>query len=53
MAQLNSLGGLYEPVIKTRNMCNQTVITIAWAPQRWTSRIIPKGTCSAKSMISG
>jgi hypothetical protein len=27
--QLNSRGGLYEPVMNTRNMCSQTVITIA------------------------
>ena len=50
--QLNSRGGLYEPVMKTRNMCSQTVMTIACAPQRCISRMIPSGTCSRRSTMS-
>jgi len=50
--QLNSRGGLYEPVMKTRNMCSHTVITIAWAPQRCISRMMPSGTCSRRPMMS-
>ena len=45
MTQLNSRGGLYDPVMKTRNMCSQTAMTIAWAPQRCMFRMImPNGT---------
>ena len=52
MTQLNSRGGLYEPVMKTRNMWSQTAMTIACAPQRCISRMIPKGTCSRRSRMS-
>ncbi len=38
--------------MKTRNMWIQTEITIAWAPHRCTSRMIPKGTCSRRSRMS-
>ena len=50
--QLNSRGGLYEPVMKTRNMCSQTVITMACAPQRWSSRMMPKAAASRRSTMS-
>ena len=50
--QLNSRGGLYEPVMKTRNMCSQTAMTMACAPQRCISRMIPNGACSRRSMMS-
>ncbi len=50
--QLNSRGGLYEPVMNTRNMWSQTVITIACAPQRCISRMIPNGTCSRRPTMS-
>ena len=38
--------------MKTRNMWIHTVMTIACAPHRWTSRMIPKGTCSRRSRMS-
>ncbi len=50
--QLNSRGGLYDPVMKTRNMCSHTVITIAWAPHRCISRMMPSGTCSRRPTMS-
>ena len=50
--QLNSRGGLYEPVMNTRNMCSHTVMTIAWAPQRCISRMMPSGTCSRRPTMS-
>ena len=50
--QLNSRGGLYDPVMKTRNMCSHTVMTMAWAAQRCISRMIPSGTCSRRPTMS-
>ena len=38
--------------MNTRNMCSHTVMTMAWAPQRCSSRMMPSGTCSARSMMS-
>ena len=38
--------------MKTRNMWIQTEMTIACAPQRCTSRMIPNGTCSRRSRMS-
>ena len=28
--------------MNTRNMCSHTVMTMAWAPQRWISRMMPE-----------
>ena len=52
MLQLNSRGGLYEPVMNTRNMWSHTVMTIAWAPHRCISRMMPSGTCSRSPTMS-
>jgi hypothetical protein len=38
--------------MNTRNMCSHTVITIAWAPQRCISRMMPSGTCSRSATMS-
>ena len=51
--QLNSRGGLYEPVMKTRNMCSQTAITMACAAQRCMFRMsIPKGMSNSRYFMS-
>ena len=50
--QLNSRGGLYDPVMKTRNMWSHTVMTIACAAQRCISRMMPSGTCSRRPTMS-
>ena len=53
MTQLNSRGGLYDPVMKTRNMCSHTAMTIACAPHRCMFRmIIPKGTSNCRYFMS-
>jgi hypothetical protein len=51
--QLNSRGGLYAPVKKTRIMWRMTKSTIAWALHRWRFRMNkPSDTANSKSLIS-
>ena len=51
--QLNSRGGLYDPVRKTRNMCSQTAITMPCAAHRCMFRIsIPNGMSNSRYFMS-
>src|SRR3954468_11860536 len=52
MTQLNSRGGLYEPVKNTRAICRKTEMTIPCAAQRCILRIsVPNVTDEPRSFI--